>query len=145
MHQFITFSVSTPTQHALADVLPDTALYDGLPVFYQQKRDLLRELLAPTGFELLPSQGGYFQVAGFGALAPGLDDVTFARRLTKQAGVAVVPLSAFYHNRHDDQLVRFCFAKQPTTLQAAAERLRQAEAGSTTVAPGAANGAQLQR
>ena len=145
VHQFITFSVSTPTQHALADVLPDTALYDGLPAFYQQKRDLLRELLAPTGFELLPSQGGYFQVAGFSALAPGLDDVTFARRLTEQAGVAVVPLSAFYHNRHDDQLVRFCFAKQPATLQAAAERLRQAEVGGGTAERSSTAGTQLPR
>ncbi|NVO32392.1 methionine aminotransferase [Hymenobacter lapidiphilus] len=123
VHQFITFSVSTPTQHALADVVPDAALYETLPAFYQQKRDLLRELLAPTGFELLPSGGGYFQVAGFGALAPGLDDRTFTRRLTQESGVAVVPLSAFYHDGHDAQLVRFCFAKTEATLRAAAARL----------------------
>ncbi|UYZ62692.1 methionine aminotransferase [Hymenobacter weizhouensis] len=125
VHQFVTFSVSTPTQHALADVLPDTSLYDSLPAFYQQKRDLFRELLTGTGFELLPVAGGYFQVVGYRALAPQEDDVSFARRLTREAGVAVVPLSAFYHNGHDHQLVRFCFAKQEATLRAAAARLRQ--------------------
>ncbi|WP_139925475.1 methionine aminotransferase [Hymenobacter sp. DG01] len=125
VHQFITFSVSTPTQHALADVLPETSLYDALPAFYQQKRDLFRELLAGTGFRLLPVQGAYFQVADYQALAPDLDDETFARRLTQKTGVAVVPLSAFYHNRQDHRLVRFCFAKQEATLRAAAERLRQ--------------------
>ncbi|WP_426493373.1 methionine aminotransferase [Hymenobacter sp. 102] len=124
VHQFVTFSVSTPTQHALADVLPLTELYDELPAFYQQKRDLFRELLASTGLRLLPVPGGYFQVADFSALAPELSDEQFARRLTQETGVAVVPLSAFYHNRHDDKLVRFCFAKQEETLRAAAERLR---------------------
>ncbi|GAB3303890.1 pyridoxal phosphate-dependent aspartate aminotransferase family protein [Hymenobacter tenuis] len=123
VHQFVTFSVSTPTQHALADVLADTALYDSLPQFYQQKRDLFRELLAPTGFRLLPVQGSYFQVADFQDVAPELDDETFARQLTLESGVAVVPISAFYHNRQDHRLVRFCFAKQDTTLRAAAERL----------------------
>ncbi|MBT9393250.1 aminotransferase class I/II-fold pyridoxal phosphate-dependent enzyme [Hymenobacter sp. NST-14] len=124
VHQFVTFSVSTPTQHALADVLPDADLYDALPAFYQQKRDLFRELLAPTDFGLLPVPGGYFQVADFRAVAPGLDDVTFARQLTRDTGVAVVPLSAFYHDGQDHQLVRFCFAKQEATLRAAADRLR---------------------
>ncbi|RSK37238.1 methionine aminotransferase [Hymenobacter metallilatus] len=123
VHQFLTFSVSTPTQHALADVLPLAGLYETLPAFYQQKRDLFRELLAPTAFRLLPVQGGYFQVADFSALAPGVSDEDFARQLTRETGVAVVPLSAFYHNRHDHHLVRFCFAKQEATLRAAAERL----------------------
>ncbi|UPL48680.1 methionine aminotransferase [Hymenobacter sublimis] len=125
VHQFVTFSVSTPTQHALADVLPDTDLYDSLPGFYQQKRDLFRELLAPTRFRLLPVRGGYFQVAEFRDIAPDLDDESFARRLTQETGVAVVPISAFYHNRQDHRLVRFCFAKQDATLRAAAERLQQ--------------------
>ncbi|MET4105585.1 methionine aminotransferase [Hymenobacter sp. UYP22] len=124
VHQFVTFSVSTPTQHALADVLPLTELYDELPTFYQQKRDLFRELLAGTGLGLLPVSGGYFQVADFRTLAPELTDEQFARRLTQETGVAVVPLSAFYHNRHDDKLVRFCFAKQEETLRTAAARLR---------------------
>ncbi|TGD81563.1 methionine aminotransferase [Hymenobacter wooponensis] len=125
VHQFVTFSVSTPTQHALADVLPDATLFETLPAFYQQKRDLFRELLAPTGFRLLPVEGAYFQVANFSALSPGTDDVTFARRLTQETGVAVVPISAFYHDGQDHSLVRFCFAKQESTLRAAAQRLQQ--------------------
>ena len=124
VHQFVTFSVSTPTQHALVDVLPDTALYEELPAFYQRKRDLLRELLAPTAFRLLPVAGGYFQVADFRHVAPELDDHTFARHLTQESGVAVVPLSAFYHDGRDQHLVRFCFAKQESTLREAAARLR---------------------
>ncbi|QIL76119.1 methionine aminotransferase [Hymenobacter sp. HDW8] len=123
VHQFVTFSVSTPTQHALADVLADAAHYETLPDFYQQKRDLFVKLMAPTRFELLPTQGAYFQLARYDAIAPGEDDVSFARRLTREAGVAVVPVSAFYHDGTDHGLVRFCFAKQPDTLTAAAQRL----------------------
>jgi methionine aminotransferase len=123
VHQFLTFSVSTPTQHALADVLADAAHYQALPAFYQQKRDLFAELMAPTRFELLPVQGAYFQLARYSAIAPDEDDVSFARRLTRDAGVAVVPVSAFYHDSADHGLIRFCFAKQPETLRTAAERL----------------------
>ncbi|SMB95389.1 2-keto-4-methylthiobutyrate aminotransferase apoenzyme [Hymenobacter roseosalivarius DSM 11622] len=125
VHQFVTFSVSTPTQHALADVLAEAAHYEALPDFYQQKRDLFAELMAPTRFELLPVQGAYFQLARYATIAPGEDDVRFARRLTREAGVAVVPVSAFYHDGTDHGLVRFCFAKQPDTLTAAAQRLHK--------------------
>ncbi|OON67736.1 methionine aminotransferase [Hymenobacter sp. CRA2] len=125
VHQFVTFAVSTLSQLAIADVLGDAASYDYLPAFMQHKRDLFRELLQGSGFELLPSEGSYFQLARYQQLAPGLDDVTFARRLTAEAGVAVVPVSAFYHDGTDHGLVRFCFAKQDDTLRAAAERLRR--------------------
>jgi methionine aminotransferase len=127
VHQFVTFSVSTPTQHALADVLADADHYYSLPTFYQQKRDLFVELMAPTGFELLSSQGAYFQLARYAALAPNEDDVSFARRLTREARVAVVPVSAFYHDGTDHGLVRFCFAKQEETLIAATNRLLEWE------------------
>ncbi|KUG08135.1 methionine aminotransferase [Solirubrum puertoriconensis] len=125
VHQFVTFSVSTLSQLAIADVLGDVASYDYLPAFMQQKRDLFGELMRDTRFELLPSEGSYFQLARYQRIAPNEDDVTFARRLTTEAGVAVVPVSAFYHNQTDHGLVRFCFAKQDSTLRAAAERLRQ--------------------
>ncbi|QDA60556.1 methionine aminotransferase [Hymenobacter jejuensis] len=124
VHQFLTFAVSTPTQHALADVLANADHYQSLPGFYQQKRDLFGELMRATRFELLPSPGSYFQLARYQAIAPNEDDVTFARRLTQEAGVAVVPMSAFYHDGTDHGLVRFCFAKKDETLRAAAERLR---------------------
>jgi len=123
VHQFVTFAVSTPTQHALADVLPETALYTTLPDFYQQKRDLFIELLHDTRFELLPAPGSYFLLARYRQISAE-DDVTFAHRLTREAGVAVVPVSAFYHDGQDHGLVRFCFAKRDETLEAAAARLR---------------------
>ncbi|MDF7812882.1 methionine aminotransferase [Hymenobacter sp. YC55] len=126
VHQFLTFAVSTPTQHALADVLEANPTHDQeLPAFYQPKRDLFRELLAESRFDLLPASGGYFQLARYARISPTESDVAFAQRLTREAGVAVVPVSAFYHNSHDDGLIRFCFAKQEQTLRAAAARLRE--------------------
>jgi methionine aminotransferase len=125
VHQFVTFSVSTPTQHALADALeadPTDAHARGLAPFYQAKRDQFRSLLAGTGWELLPVPGGYFQLACYADSSPE-GDLAFARRLAREKGVAVVPVSAFYHDGHDDGLVRFCFAKQAQTLDAAAARL----------------------
>ena len=126
VHQFITFSVSTPTQHALADALEaDTADEHarGLAAFYQQKRDTFRSLLAGAGWELLPVPGGYFQLARYSAFSSD-GDLAFAQHLAREKGVAVVPVSAFYHDGFDDGLIRFCFAKETATLEAAAARLR---------------------
>ena len=123
VHQFLTFSVSTPTQHALADVLGTADHYEALPVFYQHKRDLFSDLMRSTKFELLPAAGAYFQLARYGQLSSE-DDYTFAQRLTREAGVAVVPVSAFYHHAHNQGLVRFCFAKRDETLIAAAAKLQ---------------------
>jgi methionine aminotransferase len=125
VHQFLTFAVSTPTQHALADALEADPTHDqSLPAFYQHKRDLFRTLLAESRFELLPVTGGYFQLASYSRISSATD-TDFAQHLTRTAGVAVVPVSAFYHNGHDRQLIRFCFAKQDDTLRAAAVRLQQ--------------------
>ena len=126
VHQFLTFSVSTPTQHALADALeqdPTDAHARGLAPFYQAKRDEFRTLLDGAGYELLPVPGGYFQLARYAALSTA-SDLEFAQYLAREKGVAVVPVSAFYHDGFDDGLVRFCFAKESATLQAAAARLR---------------------
>jgi methionine aminotransferase len=127
VHQFVTFAVSTPTQHALADALladPADAHARGLAAFYQAKRDQFRALLAGAGWELLPVPGGYFQLAGYRAYSQE-NDVAFATELARAWGVAVVPVSAFYHDGYDPGLVRFCFAKEPATLAAAASRLRR--------------------
>jgi methionine aminotransferase len=127
VHQFVTFAVSTPTQHALADALladPTDAHARGLAAFYQAKRDQFRALLAGTGWELLPVPGGYFQLAGYQAYSQS-GDVAFATELAQEWGVAVVPVSAFYHDGYDPGLVRFCFAKEPATLEQAAGRLRR--------------------
>ena len=127
VHQFLTFAVSTPTQHALADALeadPTDAHARGLAAFYEQKRDRFRALLAGAGWDLLPVPGGYFQLAGYGAFSAD-NDLAFAETLAREQGVAVVPVSAFYHDGFDQGLVRFCFAKQAATLEAAAARLRE--------------------
>ena len=125
VHQFVTFAVSTPTQHALADVLeadPTDAHARGLAGFYQAKRDEFAGLLAGAGWDLRPVPGGYFQLAGYGQFST-LGDRAFAEELARSWGVAVVPVSAFYHDGYDAGLVRFCFAKGPATMQAAAQRL----------------------
>jgi len=127
VHQFLTFAVSTPTQHALADVLQtDTtdAHARGLAAFYQAKRDQFRQLLADTGWELLPVPGGYFQLARYAAFS-AVGDLAFAETLARDWGVAVVPVSAFYHDSFDEGLVRFCFAKEAATLTAATACLRR--------------------
>ena len=127
VHQFLTFAVSTPTQHALADALEADATdahARGLATLYEGKRDLLRALLAGTGWQLLPVPGGYFQLAGYGAFSSE-SDLDFAQELARAWGVAVVPVSAFYHDGYDAGLVRFCFAKEAATLQAATARLRR--------------------
>lgn len=127
VHQFLTFAVSTPTQHALADVLladATDAHARGLAAFYREKRDYFRQLLAGTGWDLLPVPGGYFQLAGYQHYSKA-GDVAFATQLAHEWGVAVVPVSAFYHDGYDPGLVRFCFAKELPTLAAAAARLRR--------------------
>ncbi|MCB2406828.1 methionine aminotransferase [Hymenobacter lucidus] len=123
VHQFLTFAVSTPAQHALADVLADAEQYQTLPDFYQHKRDLFAGLLQGSRFELLPAPGSYFQLARYDQISAEAD-VDFARRLTREFGVAVIPVSAFYHDGLDQGLIRFCFAKRDETLALAAERLR---------------------
>jgi methionine aminotransferase len=127
VHQFVTFAVSTPTQHALADALaadPADAHARGLAAFYQAKRDAFRQLLAGAGWDLLAVPGGYFQLAGYQHYSQA-SDVAFATELAREWGVAVVPVSAFYHDGYDPGLVRFCFAKELVTLEAAAARLRR--------------------
>lgn len=126
IHQFLVFSVNTPGQHALAAHLADPAHWQGLPVFFQTKRELLAQGLAAAGFRVLASHGTYFQLADYSGIRPDLDDVAFARWLTAEHGVASIPVSAFYQRPPAAQkLVRFCFAKQEQTLQAAIDRLQR--------------------
>jgi len=125
VHQFVTFATSTAAQHALADVLAsDPAYLSTLGAFYQTKRDRFRNLIGDLPFELLPVAGAYFQLVDYTALSSE-DDVTFARRLTTDLGVAAIPLSPFYAEPPAARLVRFCFCKQDETLDEAARRLRR--------------------
>ena len=126
VHQFNVFTVNTPMQHALAAYMADPAPYLQLCDFYQRKRDLFREGLAQTRFRLLPGQGTYFQCVGIENLAVAerdLPEADFCQWLTREIGVAAIPLSAFYGNGFDQKVVRFCFAKKDETLRAALQRL----------------------
>lgn len=122
VHQFNCFSCFTPAQVALAEYLKNKEAYLSLPRFMQQKRDYFVELMKQTKFDLLPTSGSYFVCASYGRISDE-SDKELSIRLTKEAGVATIPLSAFYHNQKDDKVVRFCFSKQNRTLQQAVERL----------------------
>jgi methionine aminotransferase len=124
VHQYLTFCTFNPAQCAFADALEqDPQHYFDLPDFYQAKRDRFRELLAQSKFKLPPVGGAYFQLADYSAISRQ-DDLNFCEWLVREAGVAAIPVSAFYENPPPDvKLIRFCFAKSDETLVAAAERL----------------------
>ena len=124
VHQFNVFTVHTPSQLALAEYLQDASRHLRLAAFYQEKRDFFRALLTETPFELLPCRGTYFQLARYKAISD-LPDRAFAEWMTREAGVAVIPVSVFYADGRDDRVVRFCFAKKEETLVAAGERLHR--------------------
>lgn len=124
LHQYLTFCTVHPIQLALADFMTDyPEHYLELPTFYQQKRDLFCQLLKDSRFSFEPSDGTYFQLVDYSAIAPDMDDVTFARWLTTEVGVAAIPVSVFYDVAPEQGLVRFCFAKDDSTLKQAAEIL----------------------
>ncbi|HEY2684250.1 MAG TPA: methionine aminotransferase [Steroidobacteraceae bacterium] len=123
VHQFNTFSIAAPLQHAIARYLakyPDA--WEGLAAFFQAKRDLLAGLLKGSGLEPVPAAGTYFQLIDYGALSQA-SDMQFADRLIREAKVATIPLSPFYAAPPPMTLVRLCTAKQDATLKTAAERL----------------------
>jgi methionine aminotransferase len=124
VHQFNVFTVNTPCQFGIAEYMQDASRHLGLAAFYQAKREFFRQQLAASRFELLPCHGTYFQLARYGAISD-LPDREFACWLTREAGVAAIPVSVFRHDGVDDRVVRFCFAKQEATLAAAGERLRR--------------------
>lgn len=122
VHQFNVFSVNTPMQVGIARYLKDPQTYLGLSAFFQQKRDLFRQLLGETKFKLLPCNGSYFQCVSYEQLSDE-KDVAMAERLIKEYGVASIPVSAFYIRNTDHHVLRFCFAKKQETLEKAVERL----------------------
>ena len=126
VHQFNVFTVNTPMQHALASYMSSPQPYLELPAFYQRKRDLFRAGLANTKFKVLPSTGSYFQcvdISSLGVAERELPDGDFCQWLTREIGVAAIPLSAFYGDGFDQRVVRFCFAKKDETLNSALGRL----------------------
>ncbi|MGE5492634.1 MAG: aminotransferase class I/II-fold pyridoxal phosphate-dependent enzyme, partial [Actinomycetota bacterium] len=124
VHQFNVFTVHTPSQLGLAEYMQSASRHLGLAAFYQEKRDFFRTLMEGTPFELLPCRGTYFQLARYGAISDK-PDREFAEWMTREVGVAVIPVSVFHADGRDDRVVRFCFAKKEETLVAAGERLRK--------------------
>lgn len=122
VHQFNAFTCFTPAQAALAEYMKNKEAYLSLPKFMQQKRDYFTELMKNTKFDLLITHGSYFVCAGYGRIS-NESDKDLAIRLTKEYGVATIPVSSFYKNGKDDKVIRFCFSKQNRTLQQAVERL----------------------
>ena len=139
VHQFNTFAVFTPVQHAIAEYLREyPERLDELPGFFARKRDLFCGLLEGSEFRWTPAEGTYFQLLDFSALSDA-DDMTFADTLIREAGVAAIPLGPFYQQPPKLTVIRFCFAKRDETLEQGAERLRswrpRGGAGTFSAAP----------
>ena len=122
VHQFNCFTCDTPKQVALASYLDDTQAYLELGAQIQQKRDYFRKQMEQTPFQCIPSHGSYFECYSYASIS-NEPDMVFAKRLTTDYGVATIPVSAFYKDGKDDQVIRFCFAKQEATLDQAIEKL----------------------
>ncbi len=121
VHQFLVFSVNSIAQVALSKYM-EIVNVNELGSFYQNKRDLFRHLTKNSRFELLPSEGTYFQVASYKNISND-SDIDFTQRLVKEFGVATIPMSVFNNDGKDDHLIRFCFAKDDETLRKAAIQL----------------------
>lgn len=128
IHQFTVFSVPTPLQYALADFMKDPFHYLKLSDFYEQKHDLLLNGLKQTKFKVIPSEGTFFLLADYSEISNELE-ADFAIKLTKEIGVGLIPVSAFYRDpkskEANNQILRFCFAKSNETLEKAIELLKQ--------------------
>ncbi|GAC1441768.1 MAG: pyridoxal phosphate-dependent aminotransferase [Sediminibacterium sp.] len=122
VHQFNCFSCDTPKQVALAAYIQKEDAYLSLGGFLQQKRDYFRQLMKATPFQCIPSHGSYFECYSYGHFS-GERDRDLAIRLTKEYGIATIPMSAFYKNGKDDKVLRFCFAKKEATLEKAVQKL----------------------
>ena len=122
IHQFNCFTCDTPKQVALSTFLKQRENYLGLGSFLQQKRDFFQSLMAETKLEALPTFGSYFQLYSYKNISDE-SEKDFAVKLTKQNGVATIPVSAFYSKEVNNSVLRFCFAKKESTLQSAVERL----------------------
>ncbi len=123
LHQFLSFSVNTPAQYALAKHIA-SGKASAVRSMMEGKRNYFIELMKETPFTIqTPARGSYFQLATYEAISD-MPDTEFAIWLTKEHGVATIPVSAFYHNKKDDKLIRFCFAKKEETLEQAVAKLK---------------------
>ena len=122
VHQYNCFCANTPFQYALSSFIQNREAYLKLGRFLQEKRDFFQTLMIQTKFKPFPSYGSYFQLYSYEYIS-NESEIDFAQRLTMEAGVATIPVSAFYHNGKDNKVLRFCFAKKEETLRNAVERI----------------------
>lgn len=122
VHQWLTFSTVTPIQYALAEFLQEPDNYLSVSKFYQEKRDKFISCIQGSRFEWTPASGSFFQCVNYSKITDE-NDLALAQRLTKEIGVASIPVSVFYHQKNDYKILRFCFAKDNQTLEIAGERL----------------------
>ena len=122
VHQFNCFSCNSTVQFALAEYLKNEEAYLTLGKFMQKKRDYFRTLMQQTPFKVIPSHGSYFECYSYKDFSDEADD-KLAIRLTKEYGVATIPMSSFYKDGTDNKVLRFCFGKKEETLEKAVERL----------------------
>lgn len=121
-HQYNVFSVHTPSQVAYAEFLKNEQEFLDLRHFYQSKRDLFKSMIEKSRFTVYHTAGSYFQLLGFEKISDK-KDIDFAIELTEKNKIASIPISVFYKNNLDDKVLRFCFAKENSTLERAAEIL----------------------
>ncbi|HRG89164.1 MAG TPA: methionine aminotransferase [Chitinophagales bacterium] len=122
VHQFNVFSVNSVAQVAFAELLKQKDLYLELNAFYQQKRDYFRRAIQSSRFNLLKCEGTYFQLVSYSKISDERD-LEFVKRMTRDMGVAAIPVSVFYRHNIDNSIIRFCFAKEEETLKRAADLL----------------------
>jgi len=124
MHQFIVFSANTPIQHAYADYLMDKSHYLDLNNFYQKKRDILIREIQESKFKIMQCNGTYFQLLDYSDISR-MNDIEFSEYLTKEVGIAVIPISPFYDEGDTNKIIRICFAKRDEVLKKAAKILSE--------------------
>ena len=120
VHQFNVFSVNSIAQIAFNEILPKRDLYLELSDFYKQKRDYFHKAIQSSRFKLFKCEGTYFQLVSYSKISDERD-LEFVRRMTRDMGVAAIPVSVFYRHNIDNSVIRFCFAKEEETLKKAAE------------------------
>ncbi len=122
IHQLIVYAANTPVQYAYADIYSDKSSWIDLKKFYQQKRETFVNFLRNSRFGIIPSEGTFFQLLNYSGISDQPDE-EFTEFLVKEIGVAAIPLSVFYHEKTDNKVLRFCFAKNDDTLEEAAYKL----------------------
>jgi len=126
-HQFLTFTTPPSLQAAVAYGLgKDDSYFDGMRAGFARSRDRLADGLRAEGFAVIPSEGTYFLNLDLAASGLNVDDESFCRRAVVEAGVAAIPVSAFYETDAVRSVVRLCFAKKDETIDAGIERLARA-------------------